>query len=172
MVAEAEETERLRAELDRAREDAERLLAAERAEVARLREELLNSEVPDGAPDEASRRMVERMHRDLDRERARRARCAASSRSCARSPPRSARSHSNGTLAGEDPTVPGRDPRGPPRRRSARAARPLRGPAAAPPRAVLASEPGRALGRALASRLVLIVAMAVALVYLVQQVMP
>ena len=45
MVAEAEETERLRAELDRTREDAERLLAAERAEVARLREEMLNSEV-------------------------------------------------------------------------------------------------------------------------------
>ena len=70
IVAEAEETERLRAELDQAREDAERLLAAERAEVARLREELLNSEVPDGELDEASRRMVERISRDLDRERA------------------------------------------------------------------------------------------------------
>ena len=69
MVAEAEETERLRAELERTREDAEKLLAAERAEVARLREELLNSEVDETA-EESSRRMVERMTRDLDRERA------------------------------------------------------------------------------------------------------
>ena len=71
IVAEAEETERLREELDRSREDAERLLAAERAEVARLREELLNSErLDDGEPDEASRRMIERVTRDLERERA------------------------------------------------------------------------------------------------------
>ena len=70
LVAEAEETERLRAELDRTREDGERLLAAERAEVARLREELLNSERLDEEPDEASRRMVERITRDLERERA------------------------------------------------------------------------------------------------------
>ena len=69
MVAEAEETERLRAELERTREDAEKLLAKERAEVARLREELLNSEVDETA-DESSRRMVERMTRDLERERA------------------------------------------------------------------------------------------------------
>ena len=70
LVAEAEETERLRAELERTREDGERLLAAERAEVARLREELLNSERLDEEPDEASRRMVERITRDLERERA------------------------------------------------------------------------------------------------------
>ena len=69
MVAEAEETERLRAELAEAREESERLLAAERAEVARLREELLSSEV-DEAGEEASRRMLERVQRDLERERA------------------------------------------------------------------------------------------------------
>ena len=59
----------LRAELARTREDSERLLAAERAEVARLREEMLSSEVDETA-DEASRRMVERVTRDLERERA------------------------------------------------------------------------------------------------------
>jgi hypothetical protein len=69
MVAEAEETEQLRAELERARAESERQLAAERAEVARLREELLTSEVDEGA-EEASRRMVERIARDLERERA------------------------------------------------------------------------------------------------------
>ena len=69
MVAEAEETERLREELAQARDEAERLLAAERAEVARLREELLSSEV-DEAGEEASRRMLERVTRDLERERA------------------------------------------------------------------------------------------------------
>ncbi len=67
VAAEAEETERLRTELDVAREDAERLLAAERAEVARLREELIGR---DGVQDEATRRMVERIERELDRERA------------------------------------------------------------------------------------------------------
>jgi chromosome segregation ATPase len=69
IVAEAEETERLRAELERTRDDAEKLLAAERAEVARLREALLNSEV-DPAAEESARRMIERVTRDLDRERA------------------------------------------------------------------------------------------------------
>ena len=69
MVAEAEETERLRAELVEAREESERLLGAERAEVARLREELLSSEV-DEEGEEASRRMLERVTRDLERERA------------------------------------------------------------------------------------------------------
>ena len=69
MVAEAEETERLREELAQARDEAERLLAAERAEVARLREELLSSEV-DEAGEETSRRMLERVTRDLERERA------------------------------------------------------------------------------------------------------
>ena len=69
MVAEAEETEQLRAELERTRAESERQLAAERAEVARLREEMLSSEVDEGA-EEASRRMVERITRDLERERA------------------------------------------------------------------------------------------------------
>jgi hypothetical protein len=66
MAAEAEETERLRRELDAAREEAERLLAAERSEVARLREELI---AHDGEEDESTRRMLERIARDLDRER-------------------------------------------------------------------------------------------------------
>jgi chromosome segregation ATPase len=69
MVAEAAETELLREELEHTRAESERQLAAERAEVARLREELLSSEVDEGA-DEASRRMVERITRDLERERA------------------------------------------------------------------------------------------------------
>jgi chromosome segregation ATPase len=68
IAAEAEETERLRAELETARAEAERLLAAERAEVARLREELI---ARDGEPEaeESSRRMLERISRELDRER-------------------------------------------------------------------------------------------------------
>jgi len=69
IVAEAEETERLRAELEQVRAESERALGAERAEVARLREELLSSEVDEDA-DEASRRMIERVTRDLERERA------------------------------------------------------------------------------------------------------
>jgi chromosome segregation ATPase len=69
MIAEAEETEQLRAELARTRDDSERLLAAERAEVARLREEMLSSEVDETA-EETSRRMIERITRDLERERA------------------------------------------------------------------------------------------------------
>src|SRR4051794_25434940 len=69
IVAEAEETERLRAELEQLRAEHERALGAERAEVARLREELLSSEV-DEAADEGSRRMVERITRELERERA------------------------------------------------------------------------------------------------------
>jgi hypothetical protein len=68
VAAEAAETERLRAELERSREDADRLLAAERAEVARLREELLSSETEDD--DDSTRRMLERVTRDLERERA------------------------------------------------------------------------------------------------------
>lgn len=67
VAAEAEETERLRLELEVARDNAERLLAAERSEVARLREELISR---DGEEDESTRRMVERLGRDLDRERA------------------------------------------------------------------------------------------------------
>ncbi len=69
IAAESEETERLRAELEQLRAEHERAVGAERAEVARLREELLSSEVDEGA-DEASRRMVERVTRDLERERA------------------------------------------------------------------------------------------------------
>ena len=59
----------LRADSAAAREESERLLGAERAEVARLREELLSSEV-DEEGEEASRRMLERVTRDLERERA------------------------------------------------------------------------------------------------------
>jgi len=102
MVAEAEETERLREELARTRDDSERLLAAERAEVARLREELLSSEVDEDA-DEASRRMVERVTRDLERER-------ATSRSLRRElealrseSAEHRRAVSNGTLAMDEP---------------------------------------------------------------------
>ena len=87
IVAEAEETERLRAELERTREDAEKLLAAERAEVARLREELLTARStrrprsPRGGWSSASTATSTASGR-------RRARCAASSRRCARSRPR------------------------------------------------------------------------------------
>ncbi len=72
IAAEAEETERLRGQLSETREDTERELASERAEVARLREELMaRVEAAEGTEAaEASRRMVERMSRDLDRERA------------------------------------------------------------------------------------------------------
>jgi hypothetical protein len=68
IAAEAEETERLRAELEELRAEHERALGAERSEVARLREELLSSERAED--DEGSRRMVERITRDLERERA------------------------------------------------------------------------------------------------------
>jgi chromosome segregation ATPase len=68
IAAEAEETERLRGELEQLRADHERALGAERAEVARLREELLSSETVED--DEGSRRMLERITRDLERERA------------------------------------------------------------------------------------------------------
>jgi hypothetical protein len=71
IAAEAVETERLRAELDTTRTDAERLLADERAEVARLREALADGADADGEPEEsAPRRMLERVSRDLERERA------------------------------------------------------------------------------------------------------
>ena len=125
MVAEAEETERLRAELAAAREESERLLGAERAEVARLREELLSSEV-DEEGEEASRRMLERVTRDLERER-------AASRSLRRELDelrsdsaeyrRSvSASTANGTLAMDEPPGP-RDPhaRGHPAARRSRA---------------------------------------------------
>ena len=106
MVAEAEETERLRAELDRTREDSERLLAAERAEVARLREELLSSEV-----DEAGRRGVAAHARARHARPRARARdvaqpAARAGRRCARSRPSTAArlssSTANGTLAMDD----------------------------------------------------------------------
>ena len=63
IAAEAEETERLRARADEtARRTPSALLAAERAEVARLREELIaRAEAADGGGGEASRRMVERI---------------------------------------------------------------------------------------------------------------
>jgi chromosome segregation ATPase len=72
IAAEAEETERLRTELSESRDAAERQLAAERAEVARLREELISraEDADAGEAGEASRRMLERITRDLERERA------------------------------------------------------------------------------------------------------
>jgi hypothetical protein len=72
IAAEARETERLRSELAGVRDDTERQLAAERAEVARLREELITraEDADPGEAGEASRRMLERISRDLDRERA------------------------------------------------------------------------------------------------------
>jgi hypothetical protein len=72
IAAEAQETERLRSELAGLRDDSDRQLAAERAEVARLREELI-VRAEDADPEEAgeaSRRMLERISRDLERERA------------------------------------------------------------------------------------------------------
>ena len=75
LAAEAAETERIRAELAAAREEAERVVAAERAEVARLREELATRPAAtedDGEAegDDASRRMYERISRELEHERA------------------------------------------------------------------------------------------------------
>ena len=108
IVAEAEETERLRAELEQLRADSERQLGAERAEVARLREELLSSEVDEGA-DEASRRMIERITRDLERERAtarslKRELDTLRSDAAEQRRQRSA-STANGTLATDEPPV-------------------------------------------------------------------
>ena len=144
MVAEAEETERLRAELDRAREDSERLLGgrARRGRAAARGAALQRGRR--GEPDEASRRMVERVTRDLERER-------ATSRSLRReldelrsesAEQRRAVSSStaNGTLAMDEPPAPpprphAADPVGTPapRRRRARRRRPARarGPAVA-----------------------------------------
>ena len=74
LAAEAAETERIRAELEVAREEAERVVAAERAEVARLREELATRPAPteegEVEGDDASRRMYERISRELEHERA------------------------------------------------------------------------------------------------------
>src|SRR5215213_6397811 len=74
LAAEAAETERIRAELEVAREEAERVVAAERAEVARLREELATRPAPteegEAEGDDASRRMYERISRELEHERA------------------------------------------------------------------------------------------------------
>jgi fused signal recognition particle receptor len=73
ITAEAQETERLRAELRAAREETERTLETERAETAKLREELA-TEAGDGNGDDAeataARRMYERIARELERERA------------------------------------------------------------------------------------------------------
>jgi hypothetical protein len=67
MTAEAQETERLRAELDAAREESERTVEAERAETAKLREDL----VTQGDGDDAeAKRMYERIAGELERERA------------------------------------------------------------------------------------------------------
>jgi chromosome segregation ATPase len=70
--AEARETEKLRLEARSARDEAEQTVAGERAEAARLREELAGREPPaegDGE-DTAARRMLDRVSRDLERERA------------------------------------------------------------------------------------------------------
>jgi chromosome segregation ATPase len=116
IVAEAEETERLRAELEQLREESERQLGAERAEVARLREELLSSEVDEDA-DEASRRMIERITRDLERERAT-SRSLKRELDTLRSDAAEQRrqvssSTANGTLAMDDAPVPARSVRTP-----------------------------------------------------------
>jgi chromosome segregation ATPase len=70
--AEAQETEKLRVEARSAREEAEQTVAGERAEAARLREELASREpAPNGeVEDTAARRMLDRVSRDLERERA------------------------------------------------------------------------------------------------------
>jgi hypothetical protein len=67
MAAEAQETERLRAELEAARDETERTLQAERAETAKLREDLVTQGEGD---DSESKRMYERVARELERERA------------------------------------------------------------------------------------------------------
>ena len=73
ITTEAQETERLRAELEAAREETERTVSAERAETARLREELAarsaNGEDA-GEAEAAARRMYERIARELENERA------------------------------------------------------------------------------------------------------
>jgi hypothetical protein len=73
IAAEAEETERLRSELQAARRQADEAVAAERGETARLREELAaRPAVADSESEEAppNRRMLDRVTRDLERERA------------------------------------------------------------------------------------------------------
>jgi hypothetical protein len=74
ITAEAQETERLRAELREAREQTERTVEAERTETARLREELAgrpaNPNGDEGGEAEAAKRMYERIARELERERA------------------------------------------------------------------------------------------------------
>ncbi|HEX4692005.1 MAG TPA: hypothetical protein VH276_15025 [Solirubrobacteraceae bacterium] len=70
--AEALETEKLRLEARTVRDEAEQTVAGERAEAARLREELAGREpAPNGeVEDTAARRMLDRVTRDLERERA------------------------------------------------------------------------------------------------------
>jgi hypothetical protein len=72
IAAEAEETERLRGELDGARGESERALGAERAETLRLREELASRPAPaaESEQDGPTRRMLDKVTRDLERERA------------------------------------------------------------------------------------------------------
>jgi uncharacterized protein YhaN len=73
MVTESRETERLRAELEAAREETERAVTAEQAETARLREELAATTAADangGEPDDAAKRMYERIAKELETERA------------------------------------------------------------------------------------------------------
>jgi hypothetical protein len=73
IATEAEETERMREELQAARRQAEETVAAERAETARLREELAERPAASEAPteeDAPGRRMLDKVTRDLERERA------------------------------------------------------------------------------------------------------
>jgi hypothetical protein len=73
IAAEAQETERLRGELTTAREEADEAIAAARAEAATVRQELADRSPPAAAADDAdagTRRMLETVTRDLERERA------------------------------------------------------------------------------------------------------
>jgi hypothetical protein len=71
IAAEAKETERLREELLAARTEAERAVGAERAEASKLREELASRPPADADTEEdaPNRRMLDRVTRDLERER-------------------------------------------------------------------------------------------------------
>jgi hypothetical protein len=71
IAAEAEETERLRGELLAVRTESERAIGAERTEASKLREELASRPAA-GEPtddDAPNRRMLDRVTRDLERER-------------------------------------------------------------------------------------------------------
>jgi hypothetical protein len=71
IAAEAKETERLRDELQVTRAESERAIGAERTEATRLREELASrpASATDSEEDLPNRRMLDRVTRDLERER-------------------------------------------------------------------------------------------------------